>query len=167
MGLFLLGVWIVVLGAMIWFWENAFNLLERKGWHRNKYVRKVLDWAHIEVMELSEEEKKVVIGEIEDEVTKFIEGWTHSDGSVLAIPLVVLGLDEYEGLESVLDALYALIEDSRAGEYVVDIELEDESNLIIHLAASLLNDKANERDLEWKYQKLQEEQEYWASRGVI
>ena len=105
MGLFLLGIWIVVLGAMIWFWESAFNLLERKGWHNNKHVRKVLDWAHIEVLDLTKEEKKVVIGEIEDEVTKFIEGWTHSDGSVLAIPLVVLGLDEYEGLESILDAL--------------------------------------------------------------
>ena len=167
MGLFLLGIWIVVLGAMIWFWETAFNLLERKGWHRNKYVRRVLDWAHIEVMELSEEEKKVVIGEIEDEVTKFIEGWTHGDGSVLAIPLVVLGLDEYEGLESVLDALYALIEESTVGKYVVDIELDGKSNMIVHLMTSILNDKANERDLEWKYQKLQQEREYWESRGVI
>ena len=167
MGLFMLGAWITLLGAMIWFWENAFNLIERKGWHRHKWVRKVLDWAEIEVLELTKEEKKVVIEGIEDEVNKFVENWTHDDGSVLTIPLAVLGLDGYEGLESVLDALYALVEESAVGEYVVDIELDDKNNLIVNLMGSLLSDKANERDLEWKYQKLQQEQEYWASRGVI
>ena len=75
MGLLLLGIWIVLLGAMIWFWESAFNLLERKGWHHNKHVRKVLDWAHIEVLELSEEEKVDVIKKIEYRVRTHVKEW--------------------------------------------------------------------------------------------
>ena len=169
MGLFLLGVWIVLLGAMIWFWETAFNLLERKGWHKNKHVRKVLDWAHIEVLELSEEEKVDVIKKIEYRVRTHVKEWFEGEDEIIEIPLSKLGLDsEAVGFEPVFKCICALIEESSVSEYIEDVTICDEDfYLQIHLNMHVVKEEFQERLKEWRKQGEYERAEFWASRGVI
>lgn len=148
MGLFLLGIWIVLLGAMIWFWESAFNLLERKGWHNNKHVRKVLDWAHIEVLELSEEEKLDVIRKIEYRVKTHVKEWFEGEDEVIEIPLSKLGLDsEAVGFEPVFKCICALLEESSVSEYIEDVTICDEDFIYKFILICMLLKRNSRSDL--------------------
>ncbi len=169
MGLFMLGVWITLLGAIIWFNEKCFNLMERKGWHRNKWVRKALDWAEIEVLELSEEEKLDVIRMIEYRVKTHVKEWFEGEDEIIEIPLSKLGLDsEAVGFEPVFKCICALIDESSVGEYIEDVTICDEEfYLQIHLDMHAVKEEFQERLNEWRKQGEYERAEYWAGRGVI
>lgn len=169
MGLFMLGVWIILLGAMIWIWEESFKLIERKGWHRNKYLRKVLDWAEIEVLELSEEEKVDVIKMIEYRVRTHVKEWFEGEDEIIEIPLSKLGLDsEAVGFEPIFKYICVLIEESSVSEYVEDVTICDEDfYLQIHLDMHVVKEEFQERLKEWRKQGEYERAEFWASRGVI
>lgn len=168
MGLFMLGVWIMLLGAMIWFWENVFNLMERKGWHRNKWVRKALDWAEIEVLELSEAEKVDVIKKIEYLVKTRVKEWFEGEDEIIEIPLSKLGLDsEAVGFDPVFKCICALLEESSVSEYIEDVTICDEDfYLQIHLDMDAVKEEFQERLKEWRKQGEYERAEFWASRGV-
>lgn len=169
MGLFMLGAWITLLGAIIWICEESFKLLERRGWHRNKWVRKALDWAEIEVLELSEEEKLDVIRMIEYRVKTHVKEWFEGEDEIIEIPLSKLGLDsEAVGFEPVFKCICALIEESSVSEYVEDVTICDEEfYLQIHLNMHAVREEFQERLKEWRKQGEYERAEFWASRGVI